>query len=307
MGKIRYPYIFLAFLAVLWAALLFVPSVFATSSGCAADDRFAYATDRYEKGDFTAAAFGFDQFLFFHPKDARVDTAKLRLGLCRVQAGETEQAKDLFEAVSRTGAPPSDALAVLLLSRLSVREESLDEARMWLDNLLRFYSQDDIKEMALWQGGWLSLRQGALDRATSYWRHLPEPSLTEAKAAYKAWEDRPVSGRKSPGIAAVMGVVPGGGYLYTGRKQAAATAFVLNVGLGVAAFQCFEEDLPVLGGLLSLVTVGFYGGSLKGGIAAAHATNRRLDSAYEAGIEKKYGQVRSIRTPGAEFSISIPF
>lgn len=78
---------------------------------------------------------------------------------------------------------------------------------------------------------------------------------------------------KNPVLAGLFSVVPGGGFLYTGRIRDAAAAFFLNAGLGLAAWKAFEQDNPALGGVISFVGAGFYSGSIYGSVSAAHKFN----------------------------------
>jgi hypothetical protein len=85
-------------------------------------------------------------------------------------------------------------------------------------------------------------------------------------------EVRSVPG-KNPVLAGVFAVIPGGGFLYTGRFHDAAAAFIINTGLGLAAWKAFDQDNPALGGVITLVGSGFYSGSIYGSISAAHKNN----------------------------------
>jgi hypothetical protein len=57
---------------------------------------------------------------------------------------------------------------------------------------------------------------------------------------------------KSPVLAGLFAVVPGGGFLYTGRIKDAAAAFLLNAGLGLAAWKAFDQGNPALGAVVGI-------------------------------------------------------
>jgi hypothetical protein len=80
--------------------------------------------------------------------------------------------------------------------------------------------------------------------------------------------------KKNPRTAAVLSIFPGAGYLYNERYQDALVAFLLNAGLILAAYECFDNDLNALGAVITFVEIGFYAGSIHGSIASAHKYNR---------------------------------
>jgi hypothetical protein len=79
--------------------------------------------------------------------------------------------------------------------------------------------------------------------------------------------------RKSPRVAGVLSIIPGGGFAYTGRYQDALMALVINGGLIWAAYEAFDNDLPALGTCISIVGFGFYAGNIYGGASSAHKYN----------------------------------
>ena len=94
--------------------------------------------------------------------------------------------------------------------------------------------------------------------------------------------------RKSPDLAGVLAVFPGAGYLYTHRHQDALIALLINGALALAAYESFEDDNEALGGLLSLVGIGFYGGSIFGSIASAHKYNRDHTRRFIDKLKQKF-------------------
>ena len=79
---------------------------------------------------------------------------------------------------------------------------------------------------------------------------------------------------KSPSLAGVFYIFPGGGYAYCGRFNDALISLVINSACAAAACESFDKDLNVLGGMIAAVGIGFYGGNIYGGVASAHKYNK---------------------------------
>lgn len=77
-------------------------------------------------------------------------------------------------------------------------------------------------------------------------------------------------------MAGVLGIIPGAGYLYSGHKETAFSAFITNLAFGYAAKQAFDHGNQALGGLLAYLTLGWYAGSIYGSVKTAQMTNDRL-------------------------------
>jgi hypothetical protein len=112
--------------------------------------------------------------------------------------------------------------------------------------------------------------------------------------------------RKNPTLAGLFAVIPGAGFLYTGRFHDAAAAFVVNTGLGLAAWKAFDQDNPALGTMVGLAGSGFYFGSIYGSISAAHKHNH----AQKVKILDRPFHVSASwlsEDPGVMFTLNHPF
>jgi hypothetical protein len=72
-----------------------------------------------------------------------------------------------------------------------------------------------------------------------------------------------------------LAILPGAGHLYTERYQDALIAFLANSALFVAAYASFDNGNDVVGGLLTLIGLGFYSGNIYSAVSSAHKFNRR--------------------------------
>jgi len=81
--------------------------------------------------------------------------------------------------------------------------------------------------------------------------------------------------RKSPGVAGVLGIVPGLGYLYSGYPESAVSALIINSLLVSASYQAFKDGNEPLGALLGVIGIGWYAGSIYGSVSAAERRNEK--------------------------------
>jgi putative component of membrane protein insertase Oxa1/YidC/SpoIIIJ protein YidD len=88
---------------------------------------------------------------------------------------------------------------------------------------------------------------------------------------------------KKSGLAGALGVVPGLGYLYTGHRQTALAALLINGLFGWATYSSFERRNYGLGALVGAVSLGFYVGNIQGAARSARRYNQsRRDAVAQA-------------------------
>jgi len=186
-----------------------------------------------------------------------------------------------------------EALFMLSTTLLAIRRDA--SAEMVLQNLLILNDDEQIEDRALYALVLLNLARAGDGKNR---RSEKEASLALADALQYI-ERISTSGReryrteivrrhivkitqtvqqekKSPVVAAIASVIPGGGFAYCNRYQDALVAFLLNSAFALAAVESFEDGNGALGGLICFVGSGFYGGSIYGGISSAHKYNNAI-------------------------------
>jgi hypothetical protein len=194
---------------------------------------------------------------------------------------------------------PDTKEAFFMQSRAFMRMGNMGYARIVLENFLKLAEDPGIRERIY------------LELAILHMDASEKPGTDELDAALTCLEnispDSPLSAQrderiqrileiralspKNPFLAGMLGIIPGGGFLYTGRIHDAAAAFVLNTGLGLAAFKAFDQDNPALGSVIVLAGSGVYIGGIYGAVSAAH----------------KYNHARKIQILNREFSLDTGF
>ena len=81
--------------------------------------------------------------------------------------------------------------------------------------------------------------------------------------------------KKSPSLARILSVIPGGGYLYTHHKGSALTAFVINSLLGYATYTSIKSKNYGVAGVCGFLGLSFYIGNINGAGKSAVRYNER--------------------------------
>lgn len=94
------------------------------------------------------------------------------------------------------------------------------------------------------------------------------------------WARSGIPGEKKPWLAAVLGLVPGAGYLYSGEIATGVFAFLLIAADAVLTYFAFSTRNDVIGYFSGVIGGLFYAGSIAGGYFAASRYNvKRFEAA----------------------------
>lgn len=255
------------------------------------DAQFDFAARYVEQGDYARAATEYERFVFFFPDDPRVPGAKYSAAEAYTELREYSRAANIFRNLIKDHNTSPKALdAHFGISRCCLALGDLNCAVQRLRQVTRLTDETRIKDRAWYDMGWVYAAYARWESAAAAGSRIsPENSTAWDVSALSdrlaAAEDIP---RKSPKTAALLSIVPGGGYFYCNRYKDALTAFVLNGGLMLAAFSAFKNDNPALGGVITFVEAGFYGGNIYGGMNAAHKFNKRQTDNFIQDLKKDY-------------------
>ena len=266
-------------IALFLSLLLTAPAVVRSSAPPDADI-LRFADHLYAERDFYRAITEYKRWLFLHPDSTNVPRIRLKIAQAYLEAGKTDAArlhlKELKEEYR--GQPEGGAALLLLAGAYHAEARYLDAARELADYLAEYpdASATDqarlLRAMCLWQAG-------ETDRARSELERIPADSLARSQAdrllaAMPRYRNLPL---KSPVLAGVLSAaLPGAGQVYVGYYSDAAISFLLNGLLIWAAWEAFDNDEYVTGGLLSAVELGWYVGNVYNAVNDAHKFNRRL-------------------------------
>ena len=80
---------------------------------------------------------------------------------------------------------------------------------------------------------------------------------------------------KSPKLAGIISIIPGAGYAYTGHKQTAVSAFIVNGLLAYATYSSFRNKNYGMGILTVVFNFSFYLGNIYGATKSAKRYNEQ--------------------------------
>lgn len=257
-----------------------------------ADGQLQFARHLFEQQDYDNAANEYRRFVYFFPADPRVDRVRHQIGRCQYRNGQYPAAVKTFEAIVEQR-PPSDyaALSYLSMAECYLKLNAASQAIHTLDRLMASSGQPAIRAKAAYRKGWIYLQNHQWEKARASFSQVPatagDPERLHAlDQALASVDEIP---RKNPTTAGMLAVIPGAGHLYCNRYQDALMAFVINAGLILAAVEAFDHDQPALGGLLSLVGLGFYSGNIYSAVNNAHKYNRRQQNRFVEQLEDQFG------------------
>lgn len=95
------------------------------------------------------------------------------------------------------------------------------------------------------------------------------------------YSERMHEARKSPALAALLGVFPGAGYIYAGDDGTGFVAMTVVAIFGAVSYGSYVNGIEPLAILAGAVTFFFYGGNIAGGYLEAMKYNETVDNMIE--------------------------
>ena len=248
------------------------------------DKQFSFAEHYFSNGEYLKAIDEYERFIYFFPEEERVELARFRIGMSYFENKNFKKAINTFTSIIdkynesqfsslRFQFPVS---SYLMISECYLRLNAPGPAISNLHNLIIIADDGDVRDEAYYKAGWICLEMASWEKARSYFDKIsPENKNKYQLEKLSAELDKKNSiHRKSPQLAGYLSVIPGAGYLYCGRYRDAMTAFLLNGALIYAAYKSFDNDNYALGGIVTLVEMGFYTGSIYGSVNSVRKYNR---------------------------------
>jgi tetratricopeptide (TPR) repeat protein len=242
-----------------------------------AEKQFAFAEEAFSAADYLMAVTEYKRFIHFFPEDKRVELAMYKIGLCYFNGRRFKEAIDSFEAViKRFGKSDLSITSYFMISESYVGIREFGPAVTNLGNLIAITDDSDVRDEAYYRTGWIYLETASWEKARLSFQKISERNrkkyLLERLSA--ELDKTGFIPKKDPALAGVLSVVPGAGYVYCERYRDALIAFLVNGAFILAAYESFDKDHNALGGILTVVGLGFYAGNVYGAVSSAHKYNR---------------------------------
>lgn len=250
-----------------------------------ADLQFDYALTLFEQKDFTAAQVEFKRFIHFFPQDPRHNRADYTAGVALFHSEQYYEAARRFDTLIRKSKDMDSPWVQQSCFMQSQAFESMGNAgyaQVVLQNYLKQTRDTDTKDRIYLELARLHIQntvtpgRNELDSARKNLMLISSEKQRKYKVTrqLEAIDNAVNAPTKSPALAGIMAIIPGGGMLYCKRYKDAFISFCFNTGLIWAAYTAFDHDNPALGGVITFVETGFYSGNIYGSITAAHKYNK---------------------------------
>ncbi len=242
-----------------------------------ADKQFEFAEYCFGKKEFSNAAAEFQRFVYFFPKDERVETALFKIGTAYYFNGQYTEAIAAFKSlIEKYGETDLGLQSYWKISESHLKLGGYGAAVINLQNLIALSDDQDVRDEAYYRIGWIHIETASWEEAGRSFAKISSRNMDKYKLRQLVdeLEKEKSIPKKSPRFAGLLSIVPGVGFLYCERYQDALIAFLINGGLIWAAYESFDEDLDALGALITFVEIGFYAGNIYGAVNSAHKFNR---------------------------------
>lgn len=231
-----------------------------------ADDTLRFAAYMYAQGDYYRAAGEYHRWLFDHPTATDPSQALYGLGLSYLRGHRFDQAATfLARATEKSPAPPR-AYYALALAQLGLGDrQAARQTLLPLVPAMATPARLQLGRLAAEDGDWTGARV----------------LLRDAGAAELVEEvDRALAFRPySPTLAGALAIVPGAGRVYLGRPGDVVGDLMMPLVLGGASWYYVQRQNQVMGLVLGLGAVSFWGGGILGTVRDAQRLNERAPQA----------------------------
>lgn len=232
------------------------------------------------------------RFTYLFPSHELADKALMLVGKSYLKVKRYDKALETFQELSKGGnrrqiREKADMLICLTL----FRQGNNFETQRFCEELSKHNLDTSSVNSARYIKGWSLLRQWKWKSAKESFNEIDKNSILFDSAQDIVRETNNIEGMRelSPRTAGLLsGLIPGSGYIYAGKWRTGLMAFLVNAVFIGSSIECLENDLPVLGGIIALVELGWYTGTIYGSINSARQYNYRVKEGRLNALDQKY-------------------
>jgi len=292
---------------IIFLSLAQSQAVAESSSVILMDNQFQYAESLFADSDYMRAITEYKRFVYFYPKDKRRSKTEYKIGMSYFFLKNFETALDQFiRVVNTSGMKEYGFKSHLMISRCYQELNDYNSAILILQQLNQASDDPQRNREIKLLLGWLYIDKGDFSKARTHFEHMDDTDYTGICDQLTKNQRAPY---KSPIMAGLFSIIPGGGYLYCGRYRDAMISFLINGVLIFAAYESFDENLNALGGAISAIELGFYSGNIIGSVSSADKHNHLQKRRFIEKLKTDFSLQVSLlsRSNGPQFYIAYHF
>jgi TolA-binding protein len=248
------------------------------------EEQLRLAEEAMSRSEYQRAIVELERFLHFFPGDEEVPRARYLIGLSYMKLREFQNARSVFEELMAAypGTPAAEQ-ARFMIAESFYAQGLFEEAEKIYRRIAAEEPDSELRNRAIYRLGWTMMQTGRWNQASRAFDDVSQtsPLFSNARDLSRKsllGESLPSKDPTTAGILAAA--LPGLGHAYTTRYKDAAVAFLLN-GLFIwAAYESFNRDHEVLGGILTFLELGWYSGNIYSAVNSAHKYNRAAKNEF---------------------------
>ncbi len=248
-----------------------------------AEEIRSFAEHLFSQGEYYRAITEYKRLLFHYPQYPEAGEVRLQIGDCYLKGEQWDEAIAYFQSLLMLKLPEKTKSRLLYkIGEAYYAKAEYTNARRQLEALINQFPDSPEVAGARYLIGQSYLKQAYWLKAGDEFGRINKGVDAEGLSReVRKGVDLPY---KSPGLAGgLSAAVPGLGQLYTGRRQDALMALLLNGVFIWGTVESFRGGNDVAGGILLFFESGWYGGNIYSAVSSAHKYNKKLKEDF---IEK---------------------
>lgn len=296
--------------ALIFALLVFLYSPAHSQIVPEENGQLAFVLHLMDKGNYDLALLELERFAFLFPQSSGLERVSLYKGVCHLEAGRYEKARETFDEILATGKDQAIlSRAMFFMAESFFRRGSLRDAEYYFNIVAEGRSEAALRQAALYRLGWTRMKENDWKEASRLLLSVEgegvlAQSAGEISSLVAKGEELSLKDPSTAGFLA--GVLPGLGHAYVGRYRDAAAALIVNALFVWAALEAFDEDHVVLAGILGFLELGWYAGNIYSAVNSAHKHNRRLQEEFRGNFMDRL-RIVPLLSDGGAVGLSLSF
>lgn len=248
------------------------------------DDQLRLAEEAMARGEYQRAIVELERLLHFFPRDEEAPRARYLIGLSYLKAKQHQNARNAFGELMRAyPGTPFAGQALFMTAESFYMQGLFQEAEAVYTRVIEEQTDSELGNHAVYRLGWTRMHLGRWKEASRSFDEVSHTSylfLNARDLSSKSLQGEALPSKDPVTAGVLAAALPGLGHAYTNRYKDGVVAFLLN-GLFIwAAYESFNRDLEVLGGILTFLELGWYSGNIYSAVNSAHKYNRAVKNEF---------------------------